>query len=134
MARDPGSALDRYRGVAKPKPDPVSHPTEQLDAVTGVYQRHDRVLTISREGSRLHVDTVDNSEQTGKEIDRNSYHLEPVAERRYRVADGPNKGASLDILELDGGKRTLLRIGGRLSEKVSDDVPDEPATQATVER
>jgi hypothetical protein len=125
---DPGSraiqeieawALASYLGFERPVPVRIPLANKQLKAFAGEYRRHDGRFTVSVVDDRLDLRVESLDEESGEVEDDKTSPLLPVGERRFRVPDGPNKGAIVDVIAYAGNGREqeFLRTGGRLAER-----------------
>ncbi len=118
-------ALKHYLEFERPVPKPVKLSAKKLDAFAGTYLRHDGRFTVSVVDDRLDFRMVSLDEETGDEEADRTYPLVAVGERRFRVPDGPNKGAIVDFIAYDenGASQEFVRIGGRLAERAATPAP-----------
>lgn len=118
-------ALGHAFDFARPQALRVKQPAKALKAVAGTYRRHDGVLTVTVVDDRLDLAVAYHDEETGEAEDEQIYPLFAIGERRYRVPDGPNKGAIVDFIEYEGNGtlQHFLRIGGRLAERTGEPGP-----------
>lgn len=112
-------ALASYLGFERPVPARTTLSAKQLQAFAGEYRRHDGRCTVSVVDDRLDLRVVSLDEESGEVEDDKTYPLLPVGERRFRVPDGPNKGAIVDFIAYigNGQAQDFLRMGGRLAER-----------------
>jgi CubicO group peptidase (beta-lactamase class C family) len=134
MAQIETWALEHFRGLRKRIAAPVVKlAAPELAGFAGTYVRHDgRFVVTTTDDGCLTVTVTEINEETGTEEAQPSLLLEPVGARRFRSVRGPTKDAIVDFLTLpadghaptdDGhpganGVRSLIRIGGRLAERV----------------
>jgi CubicO group peptidase (beta-lactamase class C family) len=114
-------ALGHYLGFERPVPPRSTLAGKHLKAFAGHYARHDGRFTVAVDDDRLDLRVESLDEETGEVEDDKTYPLVPVGERRFRVPDGPDKGAIVDFIAYDGngGAQEFLRLGGRLAERQS---------------
>jgi hypothetical protein len=114
-------ALHHLLGLARPVPPRTTLQPQALASFAGTWERHDGHYTVTVVDDRLDIRVVSIHEETGEVEDDQVYPLVPVADTRFRVPDGPNKGASIDFITWQGGgvTREFLRMGGRLAERSS---------------
>ncbi|MGH3490944.1 MAG: serine hydrolase domain-containing protein [Actinopolymorphaceae bacterium] len=133
MAQIETWALEHFRGLRKRIAAPVVKlAAPELAGFAGTYVRHDGRFVVTTDDGCLTVTVTEIDEETGTEEAQPSLLLEPVGDRRFRSVRGPTKDAIVDFLTLppgghaptgDGhpgtnGVRSLIRIGGRLAERV----------------
>jgi CubicO group peptidase (beta-lactamase class C family) len=114
-------ALETYLNFTRPVPARSTLANKQLKAFAGDYTRHDGRFSVSVVDDRLDLRVISIDEESGDVEDDKTYPILPVGERRFRVPDGPNKGAIVDFIAYDGNGRaeSFIRMGGRLAERVS---------------
>ncbi|MGH3489299.1 MAG: serine hydrolase domain-containing protein, partial [Actinopolymorphaceae bacterium] len=138
MAQIETWALEHFRGLRKRIAAPVVKlAAPELAGFAGAYVRHDGRFVVTADDGCLTVTVTEIDEETGTEEAQPSLLLEPVGAQRFRSVRGATKDAIVDFLTLpaDGhapdnghpgpnedrrtdGVRSLLRIGGRLAERV----------------
>ncbi len=125
-------ALAHYLGFERPVPETIPLGGKKLNAFAGRYERHDGRFTVRRQKDRLEMTQVSIDEDTSEVESEDVYPLVPVAERRFRIPDGPGKGGIVNFIDhegTDGVTQYLLRFGGRLAERVPE--PTTPASGKT---
>lgn len=120
-------ALEHYRGLTVTDPAPVEAPDGALDAVAGVYERHDKRFTITHAGGRLRIDRVEIED--GEEKEQKPMFAVPVAgELAFLVTEGRLKPERVDFIPAEGDRPMLFRCWGRLAARRPDgDVSGEKA-------
>ncbi len=116
-------ALEHYRGLTITDPAPVEAPASALDAVAGVYERHDMRFTIARAGGRLRIDRV--STEDGEDAEQKPMFAVPVAgELAFLVTEGRLKPEQVDFIPAAGDRSMFFRCWGRLAARRPDDDAD----------
>ncbi|MGI8406287.1 MAG: serine hydrolase domain-containing protein [Thermomicrobiales bacterium] len=121
-------AVQHYLDCTIPKPTPASPSKKALDSLTGLYGRQNMRMDVTREDDKLRLRAFEVDPETGEEKTDGPFSigdplkLEAIESPRlndFRVVGGPMDGAIVDfplVPTRDDPKRTLIRIGGRVSE------------------
>lgn len=125
-------AVQHYLDFTMPKPSPAAISKKALDSLTGLYGRQNMRMNVTREDDHLRLRAFEVDPETGEEKTDGPFSigdpltLEAIESPRlndFRVVGGPMDGAIVDfplVPTKDDPKRTLIRIGGRVSERLDD--------------
>jgi hypothetical protein len=120
-------ALERYRGIAQPKPDAIELPPAALEQWVGTWERPDRKVHVEVIDDRLTASLENLDPAMASFISEHDvFPLEPLSETTFRVTEGDGKGMVADFIQLrpdaKGNNRDFVRFGGRLAERLPESV------------
>ena len=141
-------ALKHYLGFEIPENVPSRRGKKELDALTGLYARHDTRVSVEREDGLLKIDAWEVDPETGKPNDesrttRSAPSLfEPIESSRLNDFQGISGSLATSIVQFPHAPtegdpdRIMIRAGGRVFERVGgvealaaarDDAPEAAA-------
>ncbi len=116
--------LEHELHITKPMPAKADLSPIELDAYTGIYQRHDSRFDVARTADGLRLTVIDIDETTGDESDQpRLFDLEPLEAGRFRVSSPESYHAPVDFRSVpdpSGTPRDLIRIWGRVAARKTD--------------
>jgi CubicO group peptidase (beta-lactamase class C family) len=110
--------LERGTGLHRREPVPVTVSAGALAHLAGRYERPGIVTTVTAGVEGLQVQVRGKNPITGEDMNLPVRSAVPIGSHRFRVLDGETAGSSFDFIDDEGSPR-FLRLGGRLSERVS---------------
>lgn len=116
-------AITHYLDTDVPKPEKQQLSSDELDAFTGIYTRHDgrHEITVSDDGDGLRLVTTSIDEETGdEEKTKRAFDLEPIGDNNFRVTSTAAYGSIFNFMTHpgpDGTDQELIRVGGRLAKR-----------------
>lgn len=114
-------ALRHYCDVSLDPPATVALPESKLARFAGRFrQPHAEVVVAAADGG-LRIDVTTKSPLTDKETALPSMTLRPIGGQEFVVAEGEAATSRVDFLPDTDGPPRLIRLGGRLAERVADD-------------
>lgn len=125
-------ALKHYLDFEVPEPVATAASKKALDALTGLYAHQELRIAITREGDLLKLDAWEVDPETGEKKEDSSTTqaapslLEPIESSRtndFVAISGPFATAIVDFPAAptdEDPDRILVRIGGRVSERIGD--------------
>ena len=109
--------LERYAGLRRPEPTPLTLSLEALSRFAGHYRGPTSRIDVTVNRSGLQIDMVTTNPFTGEETIVPPQQIVPVGGRRFILADGESVGEPVDFL---GGDETprFMRYHGRLVDRM----------------
>ena len=114
-------ALGHYLDHRRAEPEDITLKASELNAVSGLFSRHDSTTSIVRDEDRL-IATIASIDPDGGEAGQTqTLTLVPIAPKKaraFRIPDGPYMGVIVEFIDsptTDDPDRLLVRLGGRLS-------------------
>ncbi|MGC4189777.1 MAG: serine hydrolase domain-containing protein [Thermomicrobiales bacterium] len=136
-------ALKFYLDFEAPKPESTKRSKKELDALAGLYARHDMRVSVEREGSLLKIDAWEVDPKTGERDEESRMSkgapslFEPIESTRENDFRGISGALATSIVQFpyaptaDDPDRIMIRAGGRVFERIGDiDAGDSRADDA----
>ena len=101
--------------------DRPTYPCEavELASLAGRYRRPRIDVDVTAEGGRLVVVVTSDGPDGSGPVRNPPVHLRPIGPREFMIEDGEAAGGRVDFLDGPPAGRSLIRLGGRLAERVN---------------
>lgn len=123
-------ALGFYLGFEVPESVPTKRNKKELDALTGLYARHDMRVSVEREGGLLKIDAWEVDPETGEPNEESRMTkgaaslFQPIESTRENDFKGISGALATSIVQFphaptaDDPDRIMIRAGGRVFERI----------------
>lgn len=116
--------LQRACGITLERPPVVSLDPAQLARVTGRYRRPGVDQVVRVEGNGIAIESTMRHPLTGEETKLPAIPAKPISPWEFIVTEGDYAGMRIDFISEEATQPVFLRFGGRLAERVSEEVPE----------